>query len=207
MIVEKWSEHAKLIVRIVAICAIIAVLVTLVLFLTGAFKSGAGRMGDEVISVAKSVYDNYDDKNVDGTAVMSAIKSYCESNMAIIVANAYTEGDTFSFDPLIAPNYGVLADQEHNGGHTISTTSGPVPTAKVSYDEKNLRWYLGEKGSKGKYGLDYSGDTWLRNKNYKAMSDTQAPDCYVSTGAKWRANLLYDPQSDTVCGILFRQIP
>lgn len=202
MIIEKWKENSTTIIRVLAVCGIILVLFTVIGFLTGILGKGMRASKDQVVSVADAVYRNYDNTTVSGNEVTSALKSYANAGMSVIVATSYVTNGDVTATSLVAPNFGILADQSHNAGDPI----GKVPTAKVSYSENTQHWYLGEKAEKGKYGLDYSGDQWLRFADLSCITDSNQPAVYISGAAKFRANLLYDPQTDTVCGVFFLQV-
>lgn len=194
---EEGMSMAKMAVTVLLVILVIGAVVTIVYAAYSWFSSGTDKLTDTVTSIDKSSFSQYDDQQVSGSAVLAALKSYRESDIAIFVSNASL--GAYSADGISnsVKNYCALVK-----GAT-EVTSG---ANKGTYDVKLT--YT----SDGKYTFEsfaYTDDTGVsinRNTNFSPTTTVGASNSYVKQSAKWYAKLVYDASTDEIGGILFMQM-
>lgn len=202
---EEGVSLAKMAVTVLLVVLIIGAVVAIVYAAYSWFTSGSDKLTDQVVSIDKSSFSQYDDQTVSGTDVLSALKSYRESEISIFVANLETQGGTYTATPtaaLVVPNYCALTSDAKgatNTSGTAMTVNGvEIPTASVTLT--NGRFEVA--------GLQWNATTnqTERNTNFSPTTTNSNTKCYVKSSAKWYANLVYDNTTGEICGILFRQM-
>ncbi len=207
---EEGVSLAKMAVTVLLVVLIIGAVVAIVYAAYSWFTSGSDKLTDQVVSIDKSSFSQYDDQTVSGTDVLSAMKSYRESEICIFVANLKCQGGSYQASPTAAlqvPNYCALASDvgtvAADGTLTISQSKdyNGVKTPAAELKINGGRWEI-------KTGLLWNQNTnqTERNTNFSPTTTNANTDCYVKGSAKWYANLVYDPSTGEICGILFRQM-
>lgn len=205
---EEGVSLAKMAVTVLLVVLIIGAVVAIVYAAYSWFTSGSDKLTDQVVSIDKSSFSQYDDQTVSGTDVLSAMKSYRESEISIFVANLKTQGGAYNAAPtgtMKVPNYCALANDAYDptenasGGKITSSTGVDTPVAELELADG--QWKI-------KDGLLWSSSSnqTARNTNFSPTTTNSNTDCYVKSSAKWYANLVYDPSTGEICGILFRQM-
>lgn len=207
---EEGTSLAKMAVSVLLVVLVIGAVVAVVYAAYSWFNSGTSKLGDQVTSIDKSSYSQYDDTTVSGTDVLSALKSYRSSEVGIFIANNnINSGTAYYSDPsqqsqVFTKNYCAL-------GTGIGNTSGsgaPVAVLSttydydltVTYDTVDGRWEIGA------ILYDTASNSAFTNTNFSPTTQANNPSCYVKQSAKWYANLVYSEETGDVCGILFRQM-
>lgn len=195
---EEGVSLAKMAVTVLLVVLVITAVVAIVYAAYDWFSKGKDKLSDQVVAIDKSSYSQYDDVQVSGTDVISALNSSRESDIAIVIANINNEG-TFDVaaDSVTGANYCALINDAKENEDPI--TNGH----KVTLRCVNGTWYTSEDN-----GLKWKTDgvTLERNTNFSPTSTKSNSSQFVKKSASWYANLVYDSTTDDVCGILFRQM-
>lgn len=187
---EEGVSLAKMAVTVLLVVLVIGAVVAIVYAAYSWFSSGSDKLGNQVTSIDKSSYSQYDDSQVSGTDVLSALKTYRESDIAIFVCNSakggYSTSSTVKVNDYCALITGAKLNASKNYEVSLTQDSGRFTCADYSYDE--------------------DGITPLRNTNFSPTTTTANTDAFVKQSAKWYANLVYSETTGDVAGILFRQM-
>lgn len=187
---EEGVSLAKMAVTVLLVVLVIGAVVAIVYAAYSWFSSGSDKLGNQVTSIDKSSYSQYDDSQVSGTDVLSALKTYRESDIAIFVCNSakggYSTSSTIKVNDYCALVNGAALNASKNYEVSLKQDSGKFTCADYSYDE--------------------DGITPLRNTNFSPTTTTANTDAFVKQSAKWYANLVYSETTGDVAGILFRQM-
>lgn len=199
---EEGTSLAKMAVTVLLVVLVIGAVVAVVYMAYSWFTSGTDKLGDQVNSLDSSAYSQFDDKQCTGTDVLTALKTYRDSDVAILIGNgASATGVTTSgysataTGDVILANYCALVD-----GGTAATDASVPATATVTLNDKGL-WTVA--------GVTFDPDTGMANRNTN-FSPTQNKASaykafYVSQKANFYSNLVYDSEGE-VCGIMFRRM-
>lgn len=197
---EEGTSLAKMAVGVLLVVLVIGAVVGLVYKAYSWYNSGADKLTSSVVSIDKSSYSQYDDTSVTGTDVLSALKTYRESDISICVANKAVQG-TFTLTPAdgtvmgAVPNYCALSVEA-----ATATMGDPAntPAASLTYDEGQWKFMSGLQ-------WDPATAQVARNTNFSPTTTNANTKCFVKQSGKWYANLIYDDTTGDICGILFRQ--
>lgn len=204
---EEGVSLAKMAVTVLLVVLIIGAVVAIVYAAYSWFTSGSDKLTDQVVSIDKSSFSQYDDQTVSGTDVLSAMKSYRESEICIFVSNLKNQGGTYDATATslgAVPNYCALTSDAkgatNTSGSSITVNGVEIPTSALT--QNNGQWQIANAG------LQWNSNTnqTERNTNFSPTTTNSNTDCYVKSSAKWYANLVYDPSTGEICGILFRQM-
>lgn len=207
---EEGTSLAKMAVSVLLVVLVIGAVVTVVYMAYSWFTSGSEKLGDQVNSLDSSAYSQYDDKQCTGTDVLTALKTYRDSDVAILIGNGKGTGNTATSKyadskdtnaKLKVANYCGLAAGQNNSesGGTTPTTTTPITTVA----SKDGLWHLGENAD-GRVDIDPDTGMAKRNTNFSPTQskDTNNQGFYVSQKANFYSVLVYDDENE-VCGIMF----
>lgn len=189
---EEGMSMAKMAVTVLLVVLVIGAVVAIVYAAYSWFGSGTDKLADQVTSIDKSAFSQFDDAQVSGTDVLSALKSYRESDIAIFICNkSNTCGKGYSDTPGDAKAFVYCA-----------VPKGWTP------DAVNTLTYNAEKGKYEFAGFEYDTSKLnvIKNTNFSPTTTISKSDQYVKQSAKWYANIVYDSTTDEIAGILFRQM-
>lgn len=198
---EEGTSLAKMAVTVLLVVLVIGAVVAVVYMAYSWFTSGTDKLGDQVNSLDSSAYSQYDDKQCTGTDVLTALKTYRDSDVAILIGNGANATGTatsgYKADETGAvtlANYCALID-----GLTLPTDGTPA-TTQVSLNDKGL-WSV--------VGVSFDPDSGMakRNTNFSPTQNKASAykAFYVSQKANFYSNLVYDSEGE-VCGIMFRRM-
>ena len=107
---EEGTSLAKMAVTVLLVVLVIGAVVGVVYMAYSWFTSGTEKLGDQVNSLDSSAYSQYDDKQCTGTDVLTALKTYRDSDVAIFIDNGKC-GAGYALDATSAnvKNYCALA--------------------------------------------------------------------------------------------------
>ena len=186
---EEGMSMAKMAVTVLLVVLVIGAVVAIVYAAYSWFGSGTDKLADQVTSIDKSAFSQYDDAQVSGTDVLSALKSYRESDIAIFVSNTTNGG--YVNPPSTANCYAYCA-----------LPNGATAGTQYSLAYNNNRFEFA--------GFSYVDPnnpvTITKNTNFSPTTTAGNANCYVKQSAKWYANLVYDSTTDEIAGIVFRQM-
>lgn len=191
---------AKMAVTVLLVVLVIGAVVAVVYMAYSWFTSGTDKLGDTVNSLDSSSYSQYDDSQCSGVDVLTALKSYRDSDVAIVICNgkkgesgvansAYTPGASTA----VGFNYCGCVTEAYD---TAKKAIKDVPQITVEY--KNNRWQVNSM-----YWDESTGLT-ARNTNFSPTTNKGKAETYVRQNAEFYSNLIYDDSTGEVCGILFR---
>lgn len=199
---EEGMSLAKMAVTVLLVVLVIGAVVALVYKAYSWFTQGSDKLGDQVVSIDKSSYSQFDDAQVSGVDVLSALKTYRESDIAIVVCNSNnmsgtssssTDGESvLNLTSVTGYNYcSVVKDVETTGDSAYQCT--------VTQNDAGV-WEVP--------GLAFEADmvTLQRNTNFSPTTTNGNSNQYVKQSGSWYANLIYSEETNDICGILFRQL-
>lgn len=198
-------DMAKMAVMILLVVLVIGAVVGLAYMAYGWVTSGSDKLGDTVNSLDSSSYAQYDDAQCSGTDVLTALKSYRDSDIAILIANGGTDG-TYTCGKYAATPANVMAMNYCGAVKKDASADSATITAPVTVNY-SLTGTDGIENAFWVYGMVW-GDNGLtvRNTNFSPTTNKSTPLCYVRQNAQFYSNLVYDKTTGEVCGILFRQM-
>lgn len=196
---EEGVSLAKMAVTVLLVVLVIGAVVAIVYKAYSWFNSGADKLGDQVNSIDSSSYSQYDDAQVSGTDVLTALKSYRDSNIAICIAVSNSSGSAYD-----------AANNTTIGGGGVFNYCGLLAGAQPDTALSNLVAYDSASGTfKAASGIEWDQTTGLakRNTNFSPTTNkNNGGTQFVKQGGQFYANLIWDGTTGEVCGILFRQM-
>lgn len=194
---EEGMSMAKMAVTVLLVILVIGAVVGIVYMAYSWFNSGTDKLSDTVTSIDKSSFSNYDDAQVTGSEVLSALRNYRESDICIAISNS-------SVQPYDAANGPVDKCPVYIALPTGTETKDNLSKVTIQYDEVNQA--IGKA-----YCIDgflYAKDniSVQKNTNFSPTTTTSSVNTYVKQSAKWYANLIYNKATGEIAGILFRQM-
>lgn len=186
---EEGMSMAKMAVTVLLVVLVIGAVVALVYAAYSWFGKGTDKLADNVTSIDKSAFSQFDDAQVSGTDVLSALKQYRESDIAIFVCNSKNGG--YVNPPTATSCYAYCAlPNGAEAGHEYS----------LAYNNNRFEF------AGFKYVDPDNPVTITKNTNFSPTTTAGNEQCYVKQSAKWYANLVYDSNTDEIAGIIFRQM-
>lgn len=195
---EEGMSMAKMAVTVLLVVLVIGAVIAIVFAAYSWFNKGTDNLSQRVNGIQSSQMSQYDDTQVTGSDVLSALKNFRDSDVAVFISNTKTttydkvnsDGD---FD---VRNYCALVGDAKNSG---------------SENGANEKMTVKIKNAKGKitcpaFVLEDDNITIKRNTNFSPTTATSNSDCYVKQSAKWYAKLVYSEATDDVAGVLFVQM-
>lgn len=196
-------DLAKMAVTVLLVVLVIGAVVALVYAGYSWFNSGADKLGDQVNSIDASSYAQYDDVQVSGTDVLTALKTYRDSDIAIVISNSKNQNGTYDPAATSVTAYcycGMLYVNADGNGTPPATKPDASATITITRADSSSPWSGVAIAWDSATGLAY------RNTNFSPTTSKSSQSTYVKQGAQFYANLIYDTTTDEVCGILFRQM-
>lgn len=197
---EEGVSLAKMAVTVLLVVLVIGAVVAIVYKAYSWFNSGADKLGDQVNSLDSSAYSRYDDTQVSGTDVLTALKENRDSDLCIIIATSKSKDGVYKVDAtdLTAAkgvfNYCALVE---------GATAGTACPDAVKYDHAD------KPGVWSVESIQYNTSAGMaeRNTNFSPTQTKGTDDgSYVKQGGKFYGNLIYSRETGEVCGVLFRQM-
>ena len=207
---EEGLSLAKMAVSVLLVVLVIGAVVAVVYAAYSWFNSGTSKLGDQVTSIDKSAYSQFDDTQVSGTDVLSAMKTYRESEIGIFIENKTNQGNAgYVASPaqnttVTAMNYCALAGGTGTGASNVTPTKDANGNYAMTVTHNGTQWEVTAISY-----MDANNNPTavaMRNTNFSPTTQTNNAACYVKQSAKWYANLVYSQETGDVCGILFRQM-
>lgn len=193
---DEGVSLAKMAVTVLLVVLVIGAVVAIVYAAYSWFSSGQDKLGDQVTSIDKSNFSQYDDAQVSGNDVLSCLKTYRDSDIAIFVTNNSQHGAGKSIvagDQVTANNFCALVDSatENASEHTYTVTlqtnaDGNYTCSDFAYEDDDV--------------------TIKRNTNFSPTTTTKYTDSYVKKSGKWYAKLVYSTATNDLVGVVFCQL-
>lgn len=175
------GSGARIAIALIVIGVIISIIFVILGFTRGTTNQGITTVQNSMDSMSLAQFDDYDQKILSGTQVVSAIKLFEGRPVAQVVKTLAQHKKTEN----TGHNYGALLS-----GTTNNITEAMVKTEGSSYFVKNLKVTNGL--------MSY-------NMVYLPTSKT-GDDAFVRPTAKFLAELIKD-STGTIVGIYFTQLP
>lgn len=195
---EEGVSLVKMAVTVLLVILVIGAVVAIVYAAYSWFSSGQDKLGDQVTSIDKSNFSQYDDQTVSGNDVLSCLKTYRDSDIAIFVANnnllngsSITAGDRLDVCNYCALTAGANENNGTGADHTWRTTvelnaDGNYQCADFVFEDDMV--------------------TLQRNTNFSPTTTVAFNEAYVKTSGKWYSKLVYSETNNDLVGIVFAQL-
>jgi len=183
------GSGARIAIALIVIGVIISVIFVILGFTRGTTNQGITTVQNSMDSMSLAQFDDYDQKVLSGTQVISAIKLFEGRPVATVTRTSQSMHPTSSTTTNIGYNYGAILD----GSDETATNSGIYKTDALTKPAEQS-WF--------EVGLDGDGDITY-NMNYLPLTQT-GKDSFVRPTAKFLAQLIKDP-TGTIVGICFTQ--
>lgn len=198
---DDLSTGAKIGIGLVILCFLIAIVLALLMVVKNITNSGANQMEAGLDQMMATTYDDYDQKVVTGTKVVSAVKLFSSEPIGIVV---YTD--------LCKSAVGKATQAAPGGycyGRLLEKYTNKLELTSVA--NENTAYYSQEALMKSTdtdtyYTSKLHEDTSkapLYNTNTRPLT-ASGQQTYVRTSAKFLAELIRD-SSQTIVGISFKQ--
>lgn len=217
---EDLSTGAKIGITLIILCSLIAIVFSLLTMMKNITNSGASQLQGSLDQMLLTQFDDYNQKTVSGTQVVSSIKVFEGQDVAIVVRPALATKGT---DPKVSGyNYGSLLEGYYTdkpstlagyGNIYTATNTVTIPTgaenetACPTYEDSDFTQGLYMHSSQTYYvGAFADAGTVLvpRNDNSRPLAASGKPS-YVRSSAKYRAMLIKDA-SDAIIGVCFTEL-
>lgn len=221
---EDLSTGAKIGITLIILCTLIAIVFSLLTMMKNITNSGASQLQGSLDQMLLTQFDDYNQKTVSGTQVVSSIKVFEGQDVAIVVRPALAvKGQVNSTSVIGGFNYGSLLSGYYvddpkamSGYGNIYTTTQNVtiPESKTDtngcpvysdssdfstgiYMHESLTYYVGAFADDGSVLVPTNTNTRPLEASGKCS--------YVRSSAKYRAMLIKDA-SDTIIGVCFTEL-
>ena len=196
---EEGMSLAKMAVGVLLVVLVIGAVVGVVYAAYGWFNSGTSQLGDQVTAIGDSTYTKYDDQTVTGVDVLTALKTYRNSDITVVVANKNCNGGTAQYPTTPAGGVkGLCYCAMPVDASSNQATAGAEFT--VAYNAATGKF------SVGKLSFDTANNSPFYNTNFSPTTQSSSALAYVKQTSDWYANLIYSDETGEVCGLLFRQM-
>lgn len=212
---EEGISLAKMAVAVLLVVLVIGAVVAIVYAAYSWFNGGTEKLGDQVSSIGASAYSQYDDVQVTGNDVLSALKTFRDANFAVVICNnnnyqpktTFQPGNPSSVNVLDARNYcaklrkvaaGKDADKKDDGTFTLTITGSGDPTdGSVVYNNNRFETT----------NIDFNASgISQKNTNFSPTTDSSFAHSFVRTTGTFYSKLLYSSETGDACGVIFFQV-
>jgi len=209
------SEGAKVGIILIILCALIAIVFSLLTMMKNITSSGSQSLQNGLDQLSDSEFQNYDQKTVSGTDVMSAIKIFEGRPVSFVVVTsadkkANASGTTWTghlygaFLTACTPSSTAGKDGGQNAGNTfgVSVDSANSGSEPADAPTTGIVKYAGNSYYIGALYTDAAGSVQY-NMNVRPLSVT-GTKTFVRSSAKFIAELIKDT-TGTKIGVCFVQ--
>lgn len=218
---EDLSTGAKIGITLIILCSLIAIVFSLLTMMKNITNSGASQLQGSLDQMLLTQFDDYNQKTVSGTQVVSSIKVFEGQDVAIVVRPALaTKGEKaisggYNYGSLLQGYYKENPDTLAGyGKYYTATNTVTIPTGaenetacptygdSSSFDQglfmhSSQTYYVGAFADAGTVLVP-------RNDNSRPLAASGKPS-YVRSSAKYRAMLIKDA-SDAIIGVCFTEL-
>lgn len=193
------SRGAMLGIVLIALAAIIGLGFGIFAIAKGVANEGTTNVQDQLSQVSLATFNDFDQKVVTGTQVLSAYSNFAGKPYAILIATrSYLDGNTegLSDAPVVQTNVEISDGDVDLTFLNYNALLGPAEGAVLEYSN-------GIFIQKSPFLMDESGKIQYNTVTDKLSKSGQVE--YVPSTARFEANLIKDP-SGTIMGIAFQQV-
>jgi hypothetical protein len=216
---EDISNGARIGVTVIILCAVVAIVLALLMIMKNITNSGAGQLQNGLDQMLATRFDDYDQRQVSGTEVSSAIKLFEGQPVGIVVrttADMSGKADSEGVTARGGRNYGAVLCGYAGAvsGGTLTPANAPNGNGK-QYPRTSDLATSGSDGT-STVGKEKTTDSYWTinlytdssgalayNMNFRPINVSGTPE-FVRKSAKFLAELIKDTTGTTV-GILFTQ--
>lgn len=207
---EDLSTGAKIGITLIVLCSLIAIVFSLLTMMKNITNAGSSQLQGSLDQMLLTQFDDYNQKTVTGTQVVSSLKVFEGQDVAIVIRPGLAKKNTACIGGY---NYGARLKgykaSTMNGYGTIyvSTQDVSLPTGAYTYDAAKLDTGIVLHSSQTYYVGAYEDTTaelLQRNDNTRPTNATGKAS-FVRSSAKYRAMLIKD-ESDAIIGICFTEL-
>lgn len=206
MNVDEGKETAKGGVSLFIVVLVIAVVVSLVMLGLGWFNRGSSKLSDTVNSLDSSQFTSYNETEVTGDMVRSAIQSFITQDVILVID---ATGEVYKGSKLAKAGDELATAVDQDKTDALVYNCGLVASQEEAPTAGNL--YVGADGKI--YGGKKDDDSVLttyKNQSMKPLQQKRLADKtnknYIAPGGKYYCKVIYDPSSTTAVGILFSKV-
>lgn len=198
---EEGMSMAKMAVTVLLVVLVIGAVIAIVFAAYSWFNQGTDNLSQRVNGIQSSQMSQYDDTQVTGSDVLSALKNFRDSDIAVFVSNTKTTSyadvntDGKEFE---VRNYCALVGDAKNENTKGTGGANEVMTVKIKNEKGKMKCAA--------FQLEDDDITIIRNTNFSPTTATSNDLCFVKQSAKWYSKLVYSEATDDVAGILFVQM-
>ncbi len=202
---KEISSGTNLGIVLIALAAIIALGFGIFAIAKGTANEGVVQVQDHLAQVGQSVFNDFDQKIVTGTQVVSAYNNFAGKPYAILICTQAYVDTSVEFDNDIA----AFNNATTPVALTVRTSTGTNKALEyLNYNAllstTDARVYLDNGVYKAKSGFAMTAGEISFNNVIANMSKSGQTE-YVPSGGRFQANLIKDT-SGTIMGIAFRQV-
>ena len=198
---EDISTGAKIGIILCILVFLIAIIFSLLTIVRNITNTEASQMQNGLDQMSESQFNDYDQKTVTGTQVMSALKIFEGQNVALVIQTSQSAEK--SAKQKGGYNYGALVIAAD------ATNTNTFPGKIESEDNLGVTCLINQGVLKAESGF-YRANLMNKNGNYQFNWNVRpcgqsGTDTYVRSSGKFFAQLIKD-STDTIVGIVFRQL-
>lgn len=207
---EDISTGAKIGIILIILCALIAIVFALLTMMRNITNSGSGQLQNGLDQMQNSQFQDYDNKIVTGTQVMSAMKIFEGQPVGFIVRTVKNKTKGTPTKCQYPAAYGCAMSQDATKATIEPWLKDGVAGAKCDDYTAAAHWQIADKSlakSEGdsKYILALYQDSGSYVYNMNTKPCTAAGSCtYIRGAGKFMSSLIYD-ETDQIIGIYFDQ--
>lgn len=213
---EEGISLAKMAVAVLLVVLVIGAVVAIVYAAYSWFNGGTEKLGDQVSSIGASAYSQYDDVQVTGNDVLSALKTFRDADFAVVICNKNNYTDKKTFNPSepkdvtgTAYNYcAYLANDDNkktDGADNADASKGTL-TANIGGENGRIRFDESAGHFLTKNLLYSQSGTAVKNTNFSPTTDSSNSNQFVRTTGTFYSKLLYSSETGDACGVIFFQV-
>lgn len=192
---EDISSGAKIGIILIILCSLIAIVFALLTMMKNITNTGTQQMQNGLDQMLSSQFQDYDQKTVTGTQVMSAMSIFDGQPVAFVVMTK----ESMKSGGSGAYCYGAVVQGAGAERDYVSSRAGKcrtIATDKVKRANATDNFYTMDLSVKDNGAYDMNMNT--------RPCKTQGTEAYIRSSAKFLAELIHDTTGDTV-GIVFVQ--
>ena len=198
---EDISTGAKIGIILCILVFLIAIIFSLLTIVRNITNTEASQMQNGLDQMSESQFNDYDQKTVTGTQVMSALKIFEGQNVAIVIQTSQSAAKSAKGKG--GYNYGALIIKAD------ASNTGTFPGDEKSSDDLGATFCINEgvlAAERGFYRANLLNDKGAYKFNWNVRPCGQSgTDTYVRSSGKFFAQLIKD-STDTIVGVVFRQL-
>lgn len=208
---EEGISLAKMAVAVLLVVLVIGAVVAIVYAAYSWFNGGTEKLGDQVSSIGASAYSQYDDVQVTGNDVLSALKTFRDADFAVVVCNKNNYTSENQGDKAVPFTPGTPASVKATARNYCAKLEGSTIVKDDASSNEisigNIITYNGDSGRFEVSNIDFKDSgTSEKNTNFSPTTDSSNTNAFVRTTGTFYSKLLYSTSTGDACGVIFFQV-